>query len=87
MLIGEDEARVTIEMTVVTPPFLLDFGKAYINFPPDFTPEVLADWERQRGALFEPDQWPEVKSLLAQLATFGIYYYDAKPGNITFGAR
>ena len=87
MLIGESEALRAIEMTVVTPPFLLDFGKAYLNFPPDFSREIIGDWERQRSVLFDPDQWPEVKSLLVQLATYGIYYYDAKPGNITFGPR
>jgi hypothetical protein len=83
-LLGQDEVQQVIEMTFVTPPFLLDFGKAYIDFPPDFSTEVLADWEQERSSLFEPDQWPIVRSLISQLAAIGIYYYDAKPGNVTF---
>jgi hypothetical protein len=76
-----------IEMTFVTPPFLLDFGKTYLDFPPDFSPEVLADWERERRSLFEPGQWDIVQAVLAELASIGIHYYDAKPGNITFAIR
>lgn len=84
-LLGHDEVRRVIEITFVTPPFLLDFGKAYLDFPPDFSAEVLADWEQERSSLFEVGQWAAVQSLLSQLAAIGVYYYDAKPGNISFG--
>jgi hypothetical protein len=82
--IGNDESLQVIEMTFVTPPFLLDFGKAYLDFPPDFSSEVLADWEQERSSLFDPGQWPVVQSLISQLTAISIYYYDAKPGNISF---
>jgi hypothetical protein len=83
-LIGFADDLLTIEIGVVFPPFLLDFGKAYLDHPPDYTPEVLADWESERRELFG-ERWPQVQEALGWLQSYGIYYYDAKPGNITFG--
>ena len=53
-------------MDIVKPPFLLDFGKAYVDFPPDFTEEVLRDCEEQQRDIWE-DRWPEVQSIVWQL--------------------
>ena len=83
-LVDFEEDLWTIEMEIVAPPYLLDFGKAYLDQRPDFTPEVLEDWEAERRELFEVSQWPIVKKVLASLASLGIYYYDVKPGNIQF---
>jgi len=83
-LVDSDAKLLIIEMTLVTAPFLLDFGKAYLDQPPDYTPEVLADWEAERRELFG-NRWPQVLEALGWLRSYGIYYYDAKPGNITFG--
>lgn len=30
-------------------------------------------------------RWPEVRTVVATLKRYGIYYYDAKPANINFG--
>lgn len=83
-LVDFDADLLIVEMTLVTPPFLLDFGKAHLDHPPDYTPEVLADWESERRELFG-DRWPQVQEALGWLQSYGIHYYDAKPGNITFG--
>lgn len=82
-LIAHSDVLMVVEMELVAPPFLLDFGKAYLDEAPDFSAEVWRDWEDGRRELFE-DRWPEVKSLLAALRAYGIYYLDAKPGNIMF---
>ena len=63
---------------------LLDFGKAYLNTPPDYSPEVLADADEMGRELFD-DRWPEVQKVVAELADLGIYYYDTRPSNIDFG--
>ena len=83
-LIDQDFELLAIEISIVRPPYLLDFGKSYLDKPPDFSPEVLADWEAEKSALFEPGQWDQVKSLIGQLRSLGIYYFDAKPANIAF---
>ena len=70
-------------MTIVARPFILDFAKVYLDRPPDYSPEVLADDEERNSEVFE-ERWREVKSLLWALRQYGIYYMDPKPGNIMF---
>jgi hypothetical protein len=82
-LIGYDDELWVIEITIVEPPFILDFGKCYLDRPPDYSAEVLANDEERNREVFE-DRWPEVKSLLWALRQHGIYYMDPKPGNIMF---
>ena len=82
-LIGYDDSLHVIEMGIVTAPFILDFAKAWVDTPPDYSPEVLAEWESNSQELFD-ERWPIVKSLIYSLRRFGIYYYDAKPANIMF---
>jgi hypothetical protein len=83
-LIGFDDKLWIIEMGIVTAPYILDFAKSWLDRPADYTDETLSDWDAQGSELFE-DRWPQVRSLLTSLKRFGIYYYDAKPGNIRFG--
>jgi hypothetical protein len=82
-LIGFDDALTTIEIEIVSPPFIIDFAKCRLDSPHDFSAEVMADWDEAGTEIFE-DRWPKVKSLLRSLEQYGIYYLDAKPGNITF---
>ena len=82
-IVGFDDTKQVVEMTVVFPPCILDFAKAYVDSSPDFSDEVLRDWREEAAELFESD-WDKVESLLDELRTFGIFYFDAKPGNIRF---
>ncbi len=84
-LVGYDDALMIVEMRIVTAPFILDFAKAWLDRPADYAddPDKMADWHAQGEDLFE-GRWSEVLSLLGALKRFGIYYYDAKPGNIKF---
>ena len=80
---GFDDELEVVEMTIVSPPHLLDFGKTYLDCPPDYSAEVVADDLAFRKDLFD-DQWPIVEQILDRLESLGIYYVDARPGNITF---
>jgi hypothetical protein len=82
-LIDYDDDLLAIEMTIVSPPFCLDFGGAYLDRKPDYTPEVWADWEEMKSEAFE-ENWPAVKKILATFESFGIYIADVNPGNIKF---
>jgi hypothetical protein len=82
-LMACDDRLLVIEMGIVAPPFLLDFAKAYLDRPPDFSPEVMAEWEEQQVEWFG-DRWPEICSALYDLDRIGIYYRDTRPGNIMF---
>ncbi|TWU58701.1 hypothetical protein Poly51_14810 [Rubripirellula tenax] len=80
MLQFDSDLRV-IEMSIVAAPYILDFGKCYVGRPPDFPPDVMEAYEREREEWFEGN-WPMVQSALWTLETLGIFYNDARPGNI-----
>lgn len=78
-----DDDLLIIEMTVVQPPFVLDFAGAYLDKPPEFSPESLAEQHEKNLELFG-DKWPRVSLLLAKLRSMDIYYIDINRGNIRF---
>ena len=82
-LIGYDDDLLAIEMTIVSPPFCLDFGGAYLDRPPDYSPEVWEDWRSMKSEAFE-DDWPAVEKILAEFRSFGVFIADVNPGNIKF---
>jgi hypothetical protein len=82
-LIGYSDLLHVVEMSVVSPPHLLDFGKAYVDVPPQFSEETMRDWDEGLTELFG-ERVAEVKSALRSLEVLGIYYLDARPGNIMF---
>jgi hypothetical protein len=83
-LMRSDDELLIIEMTTVTRPFLLDFASVHLDYAPEFTADVMDQWELEKRDLFE-ENWPAVKSLLSTLETeYGIYLLDVHPGNISF---
>jgi hypothetical protein len=83
-LLRHDDALWTIEMSIVSPPYILDFAGAYLDRPPDFPPEVLADWRAEKQEQFE-DDWPMVQKVMREFRAMGIYLSDLNPKNINFG--
>ena len=82
-LLRIDEEFRAIEMTIVGPPFLLDFADALLDEAPDFSEDVLQQWEEGKAEIFG-EKWPEVTRILAALQAFGVYLLDVNPGNISF---
>lgn len=84
-LIDADELLLAVEMSIVQPPFLLDFGKVYLDTPPPYwnDAEIVADWHAEGRDNFG-NRWSTVMSLIGVLQKYGIYYVDPKPGNIMF---
>ena len=80
-LLGYDADLLVLEMSIVAPPYILDFGKAYVGSKPEFPTEVMEDYDAEREDWFEGN-WPLVQSALSSLEVYGIYYSDARPGNI-----
>ena len=72
-----------VEMTIVRPPFVLDFAGAYLDFPPEYATDVLANWREEKAEQFG-DNWPEVQRIMREFAAMGIFLADVKPGNIEF---
>lgn len=80
-LYGSDDELLVIEMSLVKPPYVLDFGKVYLDRSPDFSADVMNDWYAAQQELWG-DLWPTVRSILSRLQGLGIYHMDPKPGNI-----
>lgn len=83
LLLTYDDELHTIEMTIVSPPFCLDFGGAYLDKPPDYSPEVWRDWREEKEKDFD-GKWPEVEKILDEFRWMGIHIADVNPGNIRF---
>jgi len=82
-LVDYDDELLAIEMSVVARPFVLDFGGAYLDHPPDYDTETLEQWRIEKEEQFEKN-WPQAASILAELRRYGIYVSDVNPGNIGF---
>lgn len=86
-LLDYDNSLHVIEMTIVFPPCILDFGKAYVDQPPDYSAEALAEAEQAERELFSEEEWKQVRLVRAALRRYGIHYFDARPSNIMFPRR
>jgi hypothetical protein len=82
-LLGYDDDLWVLEMQIVERPFVLDFAGGYLDRPPEFDPEVMAEIEEMRREQFG-ERWPTVQGILAEFRSYGIYLTDIKPGNIEF---
>lgn len=82
-LLRVDERWKAIEMTIVPRAFVLDFAGAFVDERPDFSEDVIRQWEEDKQEMFG-DRWSEVRELLAGLRIHGIHLLDINPGNIAF---
>lgn len=81
-LIDFDDSLLVIEMSMVEPPYLLDFGKAYLDESSPFTKAELSSFLTELAAHFRTDDLPRIKKIIRLLRVYGIEYLDAKPKNI-----
>lgn len=79
-LLGSNDDLLAIEISTVFPPYILDFGKAYLA-DPDFPPHVTEEWHHRMLGWWG-ENVAEIRIVLAVLLRCGIWYYDAKPGNV-----
>lgn len=82
--VDSDDSMWVVEMTIVAPPFVLDFAGAALDKRPQWPDEVLEEWRAEKAEQFG-NRWPTVRLLVSSFVPFGIYLADVKPGNIEFG--
>ncbi|HEX4146900.1 MAG TPA: hypothetical protein VHY91_25610 [Pirellulales bacterium] len=76
---------MAIEIGIVEPPYILDFGKVSLDVAPDFEDSTIEQEDATHEELYGAERWQTVVQLLEILKwRFGIYYLDPKPGNIMF---
>src|SRR3954453_22137930 len=84
VLIEYDATDRLIEMSIVRPPFLLDFAGVTLDDPSDFTDEARSEWWDKVASDFG-DDFPIARDVFWGLVTrYGIYYWDLKPRNLCF---
>jgi hypothetical protein len=84
-LVGYSRDLLVIEMTIVQPPYLLDFAQSELDFPLDFPEGHEEEWWQRLAELFG-DRLSAVRNLYETLIErYGIYYYDLAPRNVNFG--
>lgn len=63
-VVRTDRDLLTIEMTIVQPPFLLDFASAYLDDDaPEFSEEIMDEWLTQKQEEFG-ERWMEAAGVL-----------------------
>lgn len=84
-LIDLDDEFRALEMTIVEPPYLLDFASAYLEHnAPDFPEDIMEDWLQSKREEFGP-RWPQVERVLDALRVeYGLVLLDINAANITF---
>ncbi|MCI0642412.1 MAG: hypothetical protein L0Y72_02600 [Gemmataceae bacterium] len=82
-LLSFDDHLLVIEMSMVKKPFVLDFAGAFLDFGPDFSEEVMAEWRAEKVEQFGK-RWPDVEAIIRELEEYGIHLVDVTPNNISF---
>ncbi len=83
LLLDADDELLALKMTIVMPPWVLDFAGAYLDFPPGFSDEIWGEWERKNHEQFGED-WPMARAILGELEGLGIHMHDPSPSKIRF---
>ncbi|MBN8628221.1 MAG: hypothetical protein J0M17_22305, partial [Planctomycetes bacterium] len=71
-LIDFDDDLLVVEIEIVKPPYVLDFGKAYLDCSSPFTKEQLAAYEASLASHFRVEDIPKVQKVCRILRGFGI---------------
>ena len=82
-LLSADDELLVLEMTIVEPPFLLDFASAYLDSTPDFPDNVWDEWREQKCEEFG-QRWPLVEDTLMILRMHGVHLLNVHARNIVF---
>jgi hypothetical protein len=82
-LIQHEDRLRALELSIVEPPFILDFASACrADSAPRFPPEVMAEWLTEKREQFGTD-WPRAAVALRELErTFDLRMLDVHPANI-----
>jgi len=52
MMYSFDDQLWTLKLSLVKPPYVLDFAGAYLHQPPDFSAEIMEQWEEEKKEWF-----------------------------------
>ena len=85
-LLQYDDDKLIIEMELVSPPFIVDFGGAYLDVLPAHATGTmtLSQWDIDKREQFG-ENWLKAQAIIAEFAgMYSIHIVDVNPGNIRF---
>lgn len=83
-LMDFEDSLCVIEISVVEPPYLIDFAKATIDVAPVFPPGVYEEWLLRKSKDFGGN-WSTVVAIMRDLVgLYGVHLTDLNPNNIAF---
>lgn len=86
-LLSYDDDLLVVEMSIVRPPSIVDFASVWLDQPPDFPPDVIADWHERLREEFG-DRAAEVIRVLDTLEReAGVYRLDVNKHDVRFDDR
>lgn len=77
---GKSDQLMTFHMDVVTAPYLLDFAGVRFT-PPDFSADVMRDWQIGIANFFGPNAHVAY-AVYDALRRLGMWYLDFRPSNL-----
>ncbi|MBN4052546.1 hypothetical protein JYT82_00365 [bacterium AH-315-K20] len=84
-LLESDVELHAIEMSIVQPPFVLDFASVRLDRERvEFPQHVMDDEAEHRREMFGEERLPKIAAILSSLQRLGIHMTDIHPGNIAF---
>lgn len=81
ILLHYDSNSWVLELSYVSPPYILDFAAATLGRPPSWIDSENEEWIAEKQRVYEKD-WPVVSRSLDSLRHLGIHYTDVHLGNI-----
>lgn len=85
VLRGHDPDALILEMSFVSPPYVIDFGKSRLDTPADFNDDAWRYWERKIEYMYGEDTGWALRVHRHLIEKYGIYHDDVKPDNINLG--
>jgi hypothetical protein len=82
-LFSFDDSLLILEMSIVRPPYILDFASAHLDVPPDFPQDVIDQWHDDIRERFG-EKFADVMAILDALSRAGVFLLDIHPHNIKF---
>ena len=82
---SHDTRHLIIEISVVKPPYLIDFGKSHLDEVPDYDDEAWTMWWERVEQVFGDNTAVASQIFYQMVRKYGIYHLDLNPYNLNFG--
>lgn len=83
LLINHHDELLIVEISLVAPPFVLDFASARLDEDALRTRDDYGEWLEEKQEVFGSD-WPVVRKVMSAFRSHGVFLVDVHRDNIRF---